>query len=62
MIPLKEVTSTAIKAIGYDPATRTLAVRFRAGQVSHYADVPQLGMADHTRVVHGTGAHKEHGA
>ena len=41
MIALKKVKSTAVKAFGYDPATRTLAVRFWAGHVLHYADVPQ---------------------
>lgn len=33
------VTSSNIHSIGYDAATRTLAIQFRNGGVYHYADV-----------------------
>jgi KTSC domain len=32
--------SKQIKAIGYDPAAKTLAVQFLSGGTYHYADVP----------------------
>lgn len=35
-----EVTSSLIKAIGYEPGTRTLAIEFKSGSVYHYANVP----------------------
>lgn len=40
-IELKPVTSSQIKAIGYDPATKTLACVFARGpgHVYHYSDV-----------------------
>lgn len=41
MIELTEVTSAAMKAWGYDPASRTLAIRFTDSKVSTYPDVPQ---------------------
>ena len=37
---LKPVDSSAIAALGYDPASRTLFVRFRAGGLYAYLDVP----------------------
>ena len=37
---LTPVASSAIAAIGYDPASRTLFVRFRAGGLYAYLDVP----------------------
>lgn len=41
MVPLKPVTSTAIAQIGYDPATRTLAIqRTNSAFVYLYKDVP----------------------
>lgn len=39
-IPLTQVSSSQIEAIGYDAATRTLAVQFRKGAVYHYDNVP----------------------
>lgn len=39
-IALKPVKSSFISAIGYDLASRTLAVRFAVGNVEHYPDVP----------------------
>lgn len=36
---LTPVTSSQIDAIGHDPETNTLAVRFRGGSTYHYADV-----------------------
>lgn len=43
-IPLQPVTSSQIQAIGYDDATKTLAVQFHGkagpGSTYHYADVP----------------------
>lgn len=38
-IALTPVKSSNIRAVGYDPATRTLAVEF-PNSVYHYADVP----------------------
>ena len=42
MISLTPVKSSNLAAVGYDPATRTLAVRFTgtAAKVYHYKDVP----------------------
>ena len=41
MAPLLPVQSSMLAAIGYDPATRTLAVRFNNSNfVHHYKDVP----------------------
>lgn len=40
MIALKPVQSSSLAAVGHDPATNTLAVRFTNGSVYHYADVP----------------------
>lgn len=41
MIPLTEVQgSSQIAAVGHDPATNTLAVRFHTGAVYHYDNVP----------------------
>jgi hypothetical protein len=37
---MKPVKSSNIKAIGYDPATQTLAVEFNHGGLYHYANVP----------------------
>lgn len=43
-IPLQPVTSSQIHAIGYDDATKTLAVQFHGkagpGSTYHYSDVP----------------------
>lgn len=40
-IPLTEVESSQVKAIGYDPETKTLAVTFPrgTGAIYHYPDV-----------------------
>jgi hypothetical protein len=44
-IELLAVNSSQVKAVGYDPATKTLAVTFNRGQgaIYHYPDVsPEL--------------------
>lgn len=38
---LKPVDSSNIEAVGYDPANKTMAVRFKGGNVYHYHDVEQ---------------------
>lgn len=40
-IPLTPVTSSQVKAIGYDPLTKTLACQFQhgAGHIYHYPNV-----------------------
>lgn len=41
MTPLKQVTSAAMKAYGYDLATQTLAVQFGpTDKVTHFQGVP----------------------
>lgn len=41
-IAMTAVESSQLKEHGYDPATRTLAIRFRANnRLYHYSDVPQ---------------------
>lgn len=40
MTALTPVKSSAIKAHGYDAASRTLAVQLISGKVYHYTDVP----------------------
>lgn len=42
-IPMQDVESNQIRAIGYDPATRTLAVTFKfgVGALYQYPDVEQ---------------------
>lgn len=40
-IPTKSVKSSSIKAIGYDPATKTLAVRWKNDTLYHYAAVSE---------------------
>ncbi len=42
---LEPVESTALSAVGYDALSRTLFVRFRAGGLYAYLDVPR-GTAD----------------
>lgn len=37
---LKPVKSSNIEAVGYDPATRKLQVKFKSGGVHEYDDVP----------------------
>lgn len=39
-IDLKACESSNLAAHGYDPETRTLAVKFKNGGVWHYANVP----------------------
>lgn len=39
-IALAPVTSSQIEAVGYDEATKTLAVQFKKGAIYHYANVP----------------------
>lgn len=47
-IPLTPVTSSQVKAIGYDPMTKTLACQFvhGAGHVYHYPNVEPKVHAD----------------
>lgn len=40
-IPMKPVKSSQVHSHGYDPVTKTLAVKFNSGGVYHYHDVPQ---------------------
>lgn len=41
MVPqLHPVQSSNIDAVGYDPETQTLSVRFHSGDTFHYAGVP----------------------
>lgn len=40
MIQMKEVTSAAMQAWGFEPASKTLAIRFNGGSVHHFTDVP----------------------
>lgn len=39
-IALTPCQSSNVKACGYDPTTRTLAVQFAGGGIYHYQDVP----------------------
>lgn len=41
MIALTEVQSSNLKAYGYEPSSKTFALRFGPGKVYHYADVTQ---------------------
>jgi hypothetical protein len=42
MVHMKEVRSSSVHSTGYDPITKTLSVRFKAGsKVYHYQDVDQ---------------------
>jgi len=34
-------TSSQVHSIGYDPTSKTMAVKFHSGGVYHYHDVPQ---------------------
>ena len=43
-IPLEEVESSNLHSIGYDPARKIAAVRFRSGAIYHYANVDQETM------------------
>lgn len=36
---MKPVNSSNVKEVGYDPATKTLAISFHSGGTYHYADV-----------------------
>lgn len=40
-IPMKPVSSSNIKAIGYDPEMQILAIQFGSGSVYHYQGVPE---------------------
>ena len=39
-VHLTPCKSSTIESLGYDPVTRTLAVKFKNGGVYHYHDVP----------------------
>lgn len=45
-IARKPVTSSNLVAVGYDPATSTLAVEFKGGAVYHYGNVPAQAFDD----------------
>ena len=45
-ITFKPVKSSNLKAIGYDGATKRLAVQFSGGAIYHYEDVPPEVYAD----------------
>ena len=40
-IDLKPVKSSQIRSIGYDEASKTLAIQFNSGHVYHYDKVPK---------------------
>lgn len=40
-IPMKRVISSNVSAVGYDEASKTLAVQFSSGGTYHYHDVPK---------------------
>lgn len=40
-IPMEEVESSNLKAIGYDPERSILAIAFKSGAIFHYATVDQ---------------------
>lgn len=40
IVSMTPVNSSNVAALGYEPVTRTLAVRFKSGQTYHYKDVP----------------------
>ena len=40
-IPMEDVESSNIAAVGYDPDSQCLAVRFKSGQTWRYHTVPQ---------------------
>ena len=51
---LHAVTSANLAAIGYDPDSKTLAVRFRSGALWHYVGVPAKVYAElHAAKSHG---------
>lgn len=41
-IALQRVKSSNVHSVGYDPASRTLAVQFENGRVYHHQDVPPV--------------------
>lgn len=45
-ITMQPVDSSQIESIGHDPATGTLAVKFKSGGLYHYHDVPASKYAD----------------
>lgn len=38
---MEPVESSAIKAVGYDPKSKLLAVQFTSGDTYHYENVPE---------------------
>lgn len=40
-IEMKDVVSSSLQALGYDAATKTLAVRFPGGRTYHYEGVDE---------------------
>lgn len=38
---MRKADSTSIKSYGYDPKSKTLAIRFESNDLYHYADVPK---------------------
>jgi len=53
---MNSVKSSQISEIGHDPATKTLAVKFKTGGVYHYGNV---SASDHHTLVtaHSVGSH-----
>jgi hypothetical protein len=39
-IPLSPIESSQLESVGYDPASKTLAIKFKRGATYEYANVP----------------------
>jgi hypothetical protein len=46
MMTMERVDSTNVKAIGYDPVSRTMRVEFKSGGAYDYPDVQQEAFDD----------------
>ena len=55
-IPMIAVESSALSAIGYNPAKRILALKFKGGAVHHLADVSEVDHA-HLMAAESIGRH-----
>jgi hypothetical protein len=42
LLERQNVISTAIRSVGYEPATRTLEIEFQTGRVYRYSPVPRF--------------------
>lgn len=56
---MKHITSSTVRAIGYDPETKTLKVIFNTGAEYHYEDVDQEAY-DKLENAHSVGSHLHH--